>query len=44
MFVLGERTAELINRMYYIIRSFTISKFTYISDQNDLEGNFTRLM
>ncbi|SVB79399.1 uncharacterized protein METZ01_LOCUS232253 [marine metagenome] len=28
MFVLGERTAELINRMYYIIRSFTISKFT----------------
>ena len=38
MFVLGGRIAGLIDRFYYYNSNFTISKFTYMSGQNDLEN------
>ena len=38
MFVLGGRIAGHIDRLYYYIRNFTISKFTCMSGQNDPEN------
>jgi len=36
--VLGVRRIERYGSILYDISNYTISKFTYISDQNDLEN------